>query len=349
MSNPVINVIYHHDDPDGHVAAAVAAHYILKINKNSKIKFFAKQYTDEFNNHADIEDPNIDINLYFLDLSFTDKTKDKLLNAVNMDTRVQSVLWIDHHASSKSAVEDIELGLAHIMDSKCIFDTTGSGCALTYYYFLGLSNMHDVMIGAANPAKAFEKPETTPLPEFLYHVDNYDRWTKKDPDADAFITGLKIDGYQVGTNETDFNSIYKGDILDWDSATRIANGRVALAYQKQLYLEQKDLIGIDTLGNYKYAYKVAPGNSWNFNDLIDNEEVDFGMLIRYEPKSKKWIHSIYSKVDHFNQSNKIAEIFGGGGHPGAAGFQIDYPLPMNIDKVTNDYPDFFNFVYSINN
>ena len=72
------HVIYHHDDPDGHVAAAVLAQYLLKKNPRADIRFFAKQYTDTFMDHMNLDDA---VSLYFLDLSFTNKTKDKIIES----------------------------------------------------------------------------------------------------------------------------------------------------------------------------------------------------------------------------------------------------------------------------
>ena len=185
------------------------------------------------------------------------------------------------------------------------------------------------------------------IPSFIYHVDNYDRWTKEDPIADAFITGLKLKGYQVGTLAENMNPIYKEDPSDWVTNDIVNDGIVALKYQKQVYLEQADLIGIIQLNNYKVAYKVSPGNSWNFNDLLDNNEVDFAILVRYDPASNLWIHSFFGNAKLTFQVNKLAEALGGGGHPGAAGCQIDDILPIHPEAVFKKYPEASNILFDI--
>ena len=373
------HVIYHHDDPDGHVAAAVMANYLLSENPNADIRFFAKQYTDTFMDHKVIDDA---VNLYFLDLSFTDKTKDKIIESAKSLKSKESYLgndgvidlvWIDHHASSGTAVGNIyeeimKLEMKSVI-TKVMFFTELSGCALTYLFIKILEddkNFRDFDCLLQNdegmtfldvderyyhndeyPNNVIYNGKHYSIPSFIYHVDNYDRWTKEDPIADAFITGLKLKGYQVGTLAENMNPIYKEDPSDWISSDIVNDGIVALKYQKQVYLEQADLIGIIQLNNYKVAYKVSPGNSWNFNDLLDNNEVDFGILVRYDPASNLWIHSFFGNAKLTFQVNKLAEALGGGGHPGAAGCQIDDILPIHPEAVFKKYPEASNILFDI--
>ena len=53
-----------------------------------------------------------------------------------------------------------------------------------------------------------------------------------------------------------------------------------------------------------------------------------GCIKFYQTSSGKWIHSIYSKNEREKKlaCDVICKLFGGGGHPGAAGFQSDKPL-----------------------
>lgn len=373
------HVIYHHDDPDGHVAAAVLAQYLLKKNPRADIRFFAKQYTDTFMDHMSLDDA---VSLYFLDLSFTDKTKDKIIESAKSLKAKESYLsndevidfvWIDHHASSATAVDSIyeeimKLEMKSVI-TKVMFFNELSGCALTYLFTKILEddkNFRDFDCLVQNddcmtfpivderyyhddeyPNNVIYNGKHYSIPSFIYHVDNYDRWTKKDPIADAFITGLKLKGYQVGTLAENMNPIYKEDPSDWITSDIVNNGIVALNYQKQVYLEQADLIGIIQLNNYKVAYKVSPGNSWNFNDLLDNNEVDFAILVRYDPTSNLWIHSFFGNAKLTFQVNKLAEALGGGGHVGAAGCQIDDILPIHPEAVFKKYPEASNILFDI--
>ena len=373
------HVIYHHDDPDGHVAAAVLAQYLLKKNPRADIRFFAKQYTDTFMDHMNLDDA---VSLYFLDLSFTDKTKDKIIESAKSlkskesylgNDEVIDLVWIDHHASSGTAVGNIyeeimKLEMKNVI-TKVMFFTELSGCALTYLFTKILEDdrtfrdvdcliQNDDCISFLDVDERYYHNDEYlnnvvyngkhySIPSFIYHVDNYDRWTKEDPIADAFITGLKLKGYQVGTLAENMNPIYKEDPSDWVTNDIVNDGIVALKYQKQVYLEQADLIGIIQLNNYKVAYKISPGNSWNFNDLLDNNEVDFAILVRYDPAFNLWIHSFFGNAKLTFQVNKLAEALGGGGHPGAAGCQIDDILPIHPEDVFKKYPEASNILFDI--
>lgn len=376
MSNSVINVIYHHDDPDGHVAAMAAAYGILEDNRDATIRFFAKQYTDEFDNHelivdGDDEDNDIDLVLYYVDLSFTKNTYLKMVKPIEADRRVKKVIWIDHHASSSNIVEVIRDELEDIGSERddffynILFSTNASGALLTWAYVQMILTMVDKDYDILDISQFTDEDglhfisltiQEEPIhkigfeiPDFLYHVDNYDRWTKKDPDADAFITGLKLEGYQTMSyvyleSPITGDKNYIKDFFDIDDKAIIEKGKIALDYQKQVYLEQSDLIGFMHLGPYKVAYKFAPGNSWNFNDLLDKNEVDIGMLIRYDPNSKLWVHSFYGNAKQTVKCNELAEVLGGGGHPGAAGCQIEWPIPTNFSDVCQKYTDLYTYI-----
>ena len=365
-------IIYHHDDPDGHAAAAVAAKAIRGNGGEFLVRFFAKQYTDTFLDHKDIEcAEEDDIQLIFTDLSFTEKTVQKLYDSVRCNSNVTAVTWIDHHASSRGMQRDVYETLRHDVKTHVVFNDKLCGAVLTYLYY---EQEHDTKDngsffemdecfctiddedgyyndGNSHIVTGSYDSEEHEIPEFLYHLDNYDRWTKRDALADSFITGLKIAGYQVGTilssdsSRSDFNDkVYMNLEVDWKTDSYIGDGNVVLRYQKQIYLEQSDLIGFMHLGPYKVAYKFAPGNSWNFNDLLDKNEVDIGMLIRYDPKSKLWIHSFFGNAKQTVKCNELAEVLGGGGHPGAAGCQIEWPIPTNFSDVCQKHTELYTYI-----
>ena len=129
-------IIYHHDDPDGHAAAAVAAKAIRYYGGEFMIQFFAKQYTDDFLDHKDIKCAEVDdIQLIFTDLSFTKKTVQKLYDSVRCNPDVTAVTWIDHHASSEGIQEEVFETLRHDVRIHAIFNKELCGAVLTYLYY----------------------------------------------------------------------------------------------------------------------------------------------------------------------------------------------------------------------
>lgn len=334
-------VIYHHDDPDGHVAGAILYNYLVSENVDGQITMFAKNYNDQFIDHKKFRGTTEDQNeliVYITDISFTDTTFDKLYE-ICCDADV--VFWFDHHKSSEIIIKDKERieGLKNICDFAYLFNTNACGALLSWMYTivtpnvlnkllnnnnLQINNSHGSAI--ANPTDYDSDKILFTIPEFLYYIDVYDRWTKEDPDADAFICGMKASKYGYKIND---ENLYNKDGLYHDnrlfSDNNIVNdiisaGNFGLNYYHSLMNEQATYIGIWNIGKYKIAYKNAVGQSWNFNDLIDSMQVDAGILGHFDPKYNVWRYSVYSHANSEVKANRIAELFGGGGHPGAAGF-----------------------------
>ena len=340
-------IIYHHDDPDGHVAGAVIYNHLISQNVNKNDIFtFAKNYNDEFLEHKAYMDTNGESNdliVYIVDLSFTPNTINKLYTICNDACKVY---WFDHHKSSESIVNNHEY-LDAIAQTNCkfykIFSTNVCGAILAHIYsythtytldalysILDENGPTDIQFSHNNDDVIIKVPHESEyvhvlIYKFLYHIDAYDRWTKKDPDADAFICGIKASNYGYTINYNNMqsaNGLYRTiNMCDDDFVNDIVVvGRHALNYYMNLMKEQSEYIGIWEIGKYKIAYKNAVGQSWNFNDLIDSKQVDAGLIGYYDPKYDLWKYSIYSYHGSEVQANKIAEKFGGGGHPGAAGF-----------------------------
>ena len=339
MSN--VAYIYHHDDPDGHTSAAII-YNMLKNSDSSRpdtITCIECDYDAAFDNHMQ---DDIDMDLYFVDLSFTDQTMHKLINACK-NQHVKHVVWIDHHKSSKKYVDEIYDVLTETYKDLKVctfFSTILSGAGLCYLYYcidapfqnchkylaIDNSSYHDptehfVTVHLQDQDRVIFNDRIS-IPDFIYHVDNYDRWTKQDPDADAFITGMKLNGYKIQDNDS-LNTIFKDNPASWSTSRIIEIGKYCLDYQIQVYEEQKDMISLWSIGSkpIKVAFKTGHGNSWNFLNMLDSGEADVAFLVRWNPNTEKWLYSVYARDDHpIIDCSVIAEQFGGGGHKGAAGF-----------------------------
>ena len=343
MSN--VAYIYHHNDPDGHTSAAIIYNMLNNsdLSRPDTTTCIECDYDAAFDNHMQ---DDTDIDLYFVDLSFTDQTMHKLINACK-NQHVKHVVWIDHHKSSEKYVDEIYDALTETYkDLKvcAFFSTILSGAGLCYLYsvidvpfqncreYLTIDNSaayhdfteHFVTVGLRNQDRIIFN-DCISIPDFIYHVDNYDRWTKLDPDADAFITGMKLMGYKIKDNDS-LNTIFKGNPASWSTSRIIEIGRYCLDYQIQVYEEQKDMIGLWSIGSkpIKVAFKTGHGNSWNFLNMLDSGEADIAFLVRWNPNTEKWLYSVYARDNHpIIDCSIIAEQFGGGGHKGAAGFSSE--------------------------
>lgn len=337
--------IYHHDDPDGHIAGAIAYHTLIEEGVDPKlIKTYAKDYNDSFNEFFDdYGDPDVNRVVYLVDLSFTPVTFYKLQYILD---NADVVYWFDHHASSRALLEDDRLQ-QYVDKLNVLFTTNMCGAAITYmnYYVLHYFEPKDVDFGefyqigenasAINQSHisitigggdAYRIAKYVDTPPFLYHLDAYDRWTKTDPEADAFICGLKVLEHGYELNEENLDGIYDDMYFVNDKMLvnkLIENGKIALRYNQYLMYEQRDGIGIWDIDGHIIAYKNAWGQSWNFLNLLDDGTVDAVLIGKYIPGPKAWQYSMYSSNNGRIRCNKVCETFGGGGHPGAAGFSSE--------------------------
>ena len=334
--------IYHHDDPDGHIAGVIAYHTLIEEGVDPKlIMTYAKDYNDSFDEFFDDRgDPDVNRVVYLVDLSFTPVTFYKLQYILD---NADVVYWFDHHASSRALLEDDRLQ-QYVDKLNVLFTTNMCGAAITYmnYYVLHYFEPKDVDFGefyqigenasainqshisiAIGGGDAYRIAKYVDTPLFLYHLDAYDRWTKEDPEADAFICGLKSLEHGYELNEENLDGIYDDMYFVNDKMLvnrLIENGKIALRYNQYLMYEQRDGIGLWDIDGHTIAYKNAWGQSWNFLSLLDDGTVDAVLIGKYVPSSKVWQYSMYGSNNGRIRCNKVCETFGGGGHPGAAGF-----------------------------
>lgn len=349
-------MIYHHNDPDGHVSGYLAENFLLGKEVNLKKEGFVyknvftaeKTYTSSFDDHLKIEgdDP---IELWFVDLSFTQSTIDILINAIISDPRVKRVVWIDHHASSKPIIDGVFSFLAqhkNISYGAIIHSNNACGAVLTYIYTdlicsssINIHDNHYLLVNDVtlkeNEPNHITKVSATvadygefTIPNFLYYLDHHDRWTRQEPEAPDFITGYMASDFSMtrmdqNTRETKYSDVF--NLFD-RCEEFIRDGKKINEFERNRYFTESKFCTTMNLFGHRIIVKNGHGNSKNFLNYLDDNLVSFAVLYRFDPESRLWIHSIYANKSITIEVNKIAEQFGGGGHAGAAGFQIEKPI-----------------------
>jgi len=109
-----------------------------------------------------------------------------------------------------------------------------------------------------------------------------------------------------------------------------ANGEKMRLVQEKIRsnFAKSNVFEIDFEGLKVIACNKRDKGSLLFESLENIEDYDIMMSFQYCGKSKLWEFSIYSTKPDVNCS-EIAKKYGGGGHPGAAGFS-QVKLPFNI-------------------
>ncbi len=205
------------------------------------------------------------------------------------------VTIIDHHASSK---ENVLAAPEHV------FDTTHSGAVLAWRYFFP----HDA------------------APRFLLHVEDVDLWKFRMPHTREIISYANTLPYDFRI----WTALIK-DVSDVHKRTGIVQkGAAVTAYERALV--RRALARADVV-------RFAGRTSLMVNASVLTSEVGHAMTLALPPVGIIWkregdLNIISLRSDGTVDVSLLAQTYGGGGHPAAAGFRMpaDKPFPWKILK-----------------
>ena len=278
---------FHHNDPDGRLAAFCVLHYYnqntecFEINYNIPFPFDKIQKDEE---------------VWIVDFSIKPDEMKKLLEITS------NVVWCDHHKTSIAAYKDFGA------DIKGLRQDGLAGCVLTYMFIHGLKG---------DTAKE--------VPFFIQLVGDWDAWTWNKPEgfgekSKRFYHGLFAHDTNphakvwklLAANEDE--KLGTGNVIEGISS----QGDVVLNYRKEYYRNYLKSWGREcTLKGYKcIAMNSAQTGSESFESVFDK---GYDIFISYVHDGKKFVVSLYSTTVDVSE---IAKSFGGGGHVGASGMEV---------------------------
>jgi len=222
--------------------------------------------------------------VYFVDYSFTKHTVDALATLLH---RGCHVIWIDHHTSSINLQEDP--GYTWLKSIDGIRSDEASGAALTYMFLFNCS--------------------WDAIPYFLKLVSDYDTWTYAyDPDTTCFKLGIEVFDYDP------LSDVWHTLFSDPTGSAFIDRGQPIKYYIDRDYAQYRDSFAYDIeLCGYPCRVVNRKSNSWIFG------QHNYPLVMTWVFDGTKFIYSIFS-TDKDVDCSRIAELYGGGGHRGAAGF-----------------------------
>ena len=334
-------ICYHHNDMDGKAAGNEVYNFLIRSGIKCFPSMFIMSGYDEPFKESDYNNKTV----YIVDLSFTKTSIKKLFDICE---GASSVIWIDHHASSKECIEDddIRKKLNNYSNLTYIINTNACGALLSYLYF---NNIFDLKHFNSEDSLDFEieynyanqitvtDPEaesnSTLIPKYLELVDKWDRWIYNDDNNPVYFNF----GVQVHNS-----SLFA--YLNKDATEKTYNSRFWKAIKNNSYVEQILNEGITikkyfdrqsgiNIGKRSYeceieGYKVLvmnseAGSSMAFGNKI--KDYDICCLWRYNGNTGLYEYSIYSENENVNCAAIATKINPeGGGHPGAAGFSLDH-------------------------
>lgn len=314
-------IILHHTDMDGISAREILKSFLIQYTGYKDIKTIAYNYEKDYD-FASFNPDGVDV--ISVDLSL--KVQDiEIISQVS-----RRFIMTDHHATSVRQFGSTSDRLLRIVkpneessdnDFKTLvlLDTNRCGAKIVYDVLKKTkcpNNGYYVTKLLRRLNKSFDliNPNTVSL------IDQYDRWVYTDNIPvylnEYFYASNRI---RMPDNEFHFLSILTAkDIGEFLRIGReIFNAKKIISDIQAENFTQPTAI---TVGDRTYSVCRGYGftNSLGFGDKM--KEYDICETIRYyDPKTGRYTVSLYTSNPDIDVS-KIAELYGGGGHPGAAGF-----------------------------
>lgn len=287
IGEKVMKCFYHKPDLDGHCSGAIVK------REYPSCEMIPLDYDDEFPWDT-IEKNELVIMVDFGLQPFSDMIK---LN------NLADLIWIDHHAT---ALDNHEKS-GEPIDGIRRLDS--AGCELTWEYF--------------NPSEQ--------IPRSVYYLGRYDIWKhEEDPYILLFQYGMQqfkdtSPESDVWTsllpNSNSFKNYVNGNI-DKELVSKITeDGKIIQKYQEAINDKSVKALAFDVTfeGLRGIAANIGRSSSLYFESLWDEDKYD--IMIPFCRKNGTWTVSLYTTKENINVG-EIAKKYGGGGHKGAAGFQI---------------------------
>jgi oligoribonuclease NrnB/cAMP/cGMP phosphodiesterase (DHH superfamily) len=278
--------VFYHTDLDGKCSAAIVKHYFDKEHAGTQIEFIHINYNMPFPLDSIAEQEDVII----VDYSLPVEEMDALCEIT------EHVIWIDHH---RTAIERFD---GHVFPGKSngsirgIRETREAGCVLTWEYFFP----RDV------------------LPEVVKLAGDYDVWRWAFGERTKFfVAGMYS---QDNAPESSlWTRLFGNDALAEMNLDKIvSDGRVIEQYREKWFAGYRKSWSFESEidGHKCLCMNLSNAGSQMFGD----KEKEYPVLLCFAYDGKQYSVSLYSATGV--DVGRIAEKFGGGGHPGAAGFQM---------------------------
>ena len=291
-----------HVDLDGYCAAAVVK------KRYPHCRVFYSNYGREIPNAAFVRG----CKMFVTDYSLLPHEMDKCRNLCI------DLIWIDHHESNYLKLEAVGYSVPGLRKAGI------SGSELTWMYLY--------------PA--------VPPPRTIKLVTSYDLWKFDEPGTKEFADGIGLFEQRVSYRtcyiwndllSDDNNVVEKRLSIVCDAGSRIAKFK---EFRSMIMCRELSYV-YEFMGKKILVANTKQGNSMFFDSISPElrNSIDALCAIQYAADIKRYRASFYSP-DNVKVVLDLAESFGGGGHPGACGFQTaEYPFALQPSETVPPIKD----------
>lgn len=205
---------------------------------------------------------------------------------VQLARAAKSTLVLDHHESAQRELDSLDKVVRGVTVH---FDMERSGAMMAWNHF---------------------HPGVEP-PLFFKYLQDRDLWRKQLPDGDAFTMALRSYPQEF--------QVWNEFLWDGGVERLIEEGRPMLKFYRQKVEEVKKTVRMMKIG--EHVVPVANCPYFMASEVAGELAEGHPFAACYFDHADGRTFSLRSRKDGV-AVNKIAEKFGGGGHPGAAGFRM---------------------------
>ena len=334
--------IFHHNDLDGKVSAAIVFNYFKAYMRRYRLyKFYSINYSDTIDT-SNIKDYDAVI---FVDYSFTNNENFKILDKLAYNNK-NKILWIDHHQSSLDTISKMDSIGVYMINDVFTHLSGNNGVALkwndhynnlTTYDDMDKYNKLTILIDTEFSASALSyywccnaiKPELIKnkyalvmyLPPLINYVNDHDLWLHKLNDYEEFYLGYEAEMSNIPPREIfDFLDISLFEVdnpllgrYQLDYVRRIIRvGEYIVKYKRNYDKYVKSTSGFEF--SIKYSrnknkeLKCYAVNGHGNSSIVEEEynKYDAVCIFHYR-NDNTYKYSFFSRIPEITKCNEIAE------------------------------------------
>jgi hypothetical protein len=337
LKGEMVMFVVHHNDDDGRCAAAIVQREFTSFETVDEHNYIEYGHSGEIAHDFIEELRPMGDSVYIVDLALDDVII-QLIRDILAQRPNTKIIHIDHHETTFKRMENLSDEDKVIMSNENItkfYRKDACGALLTYIYSCmsedERAHIDEMYYDFTEEGSHFAFFLDTPqqriyrIPMMLRYINDWDTWTHAFKETKYFNLGFGCVGDKHPMNPV-WDILYGNDITVIDKYLK--DGMAIYSYKesenrhKMKFAHEYNISWVTRDGEFKQTTMLclnSNGNSTVFGDKIN--EYDVVCLYMYHGDTQKWYYSIYSTrgID----VSEIAEYYGGGGHPGASGFQID--------------------------
>ena len=234
--------------------------------------------------------------VYLLDFAYPRAEMKKLCS------EARQVVVIDHHITAQQNLQGLDQDIGNL---ELRIDLEQSGAMLSWLYFN-------------------QRTQNLPAPRFIECIQDRDLWRWQFPESRDLNAALMSYPF-------DFQAWHRWASDEQAYQQLVAEGSTINRYRAQMIAQHRYGVRVGNIAGYQVPIVNCPRAI--VSELLGELAIDFPFAAGYYDRRDNRVWSLRSTSEGLNVA-QIAEQFGGGGHPNAAGFATGHDFREGHPNLT---------------